>query len=116
MDPRPPSGRAAGLTAVELLVVTAMLAVMAVFALPQLTTILARQQIGSAVAIVQGSVNQARMSALKEKVAHRVLVHDEAATTPNRLEVQREESGSFVTVGSESRAQADDPRGEERQS
>jgi hypothetical protein len=51
--------------------------------------------------MVESMVQQARMSALNEKNSYRVVVHDENATTPNTLELQREQSGSFVTVAGE---------------
>ncbi len=44
---------------------------------------------------------RARMSALKEKIPYRVLIHDQSATTPNTVELQRRVSGSFVTLTGE---------------
>ena len=38
------------------------------------------------------------MKAIKEKVPYRVLFHDQSAAMPNRVEVQRLQSGSFVTI------------------
>ena len=43
-------------------------------------------------------IRYARLKALKEKVRHRVMFHDESASTANTIEVQTEQSGSFVTL------------------
>ena len=46
-------------------------------------------------------VQLARMRALKEKVRHRIVFHDENADAPNRCELQRMQSGSFQTLPGE---------------
>lgn len=43
-------------------------------------------------------IQYARLKALKEKVRYRVVFHDESASTANTIEVQRQQSGSFVTI------------------
>ena len=44
------------------------------------------------------AIRYARMSALKEKVPHRVLFRDAGDATANTIEVQREQAGGFVTI------------------
>ena len=93
--------RAAGFSLTELLVVVGLLTLILIVSLPAFKDFYLRAQVSSSAAMVESMVQQARMSALKEKNSYRVVVHDENATTPNTLELQREQSGSFVTVAGE---------------
>jgi len=93
--------RAAGFSLTELLVVVGLLTMMLVVSLPLFKDFYLRTQVSSSASMVASMVQQARMSALKEKNRYRVVLHDENAATPNTLELQREQSGSFVTVAGE---------------
>lgn len=93
--------RAAGFSLTELLVVVGLLTLILIVSMPAFKDFYLRAKVSSSEAMVASLVQQARMSALKEKNSYRVLVHDENATTPNTLELQREQSGSFVTVAGE---------------
>ena len=93
--------RAAGYSLTELMVVVGLLTLVLAVSLPLFKDFYARTRVSSSAAMVQSLVQQARMSALKEKNRFRVVVHDENAATPNTLELQREQSGSFVTVAGE---------------
>jgi len=95
--------RASGFTLAELLVIVGLLTVILIVSLPALKQFFLRAQVASSAAMVESMVQQARMSALKEKNRYRVVLHDENAATPNTLELQREQSGSFVTVSGEVR-------------
>ena len=103
MDRPAPSARerAAGYSLTELMVVVALLTLVLAVSLPLFKDFYSRTRVSSSAAMVQSLVQQARMSALKEKNRFRVVVHDENAATPNTLELQREQSGSFVTVAGE---------------
>ena len=57
-----------------------------------------RQQVDSAAGMIESMVQRARMSALKQKIVHRVVFHDENAATPNTVELQRKVGGSFSTI------------------
>ena len=46
----------------------------------------------------RGLVRVAHMKSLKEKVEHRVVFHDESATMANTIELQIDQSGTFVTL------------------
>jgi len=92
---------AAGFSLTEVLVVVGLLTLIFIVSLPALKEFYLRAQVSSSAAMVESMVQQARMSALKEKNSYRVVVHDENATTPNTLELQRQQSGSFVTVAGE---------------
>lgn len=93
--------RAAGFSLTELLVVVGLLTLILIVSMPAFRDFYLRAKVSSSAAMVESLVQQARMSALKEKNSYRVLVHDENAATPNTLELQREQSGSFVTVAGE---------------
>ena len=43
-------------------------------------------------------VLRARISALKEKVSYRLVLHDENASTANHYELQKSQGGSWVTL------------------
>ena len=93
--------RTAGFSLTELLVVVGLLTLILVVSLPSFRDIYLRYQVSSSAAMVESMVQRARMSALKEKNSYRVLFHDENSATPNTLEYQREQGGSFVTVSGE---------------
>jgi Tfp pilus assembly protein PilE len=93
--------RAAGYSLTELMVVVGLLTLVLAVSVPLFHNFYSRTRVSSSAAMVQSLVQKARMSALKEKNRFRVVVHDENATTPNTLELQREQSGSFVTVAGE---------------
>ena len=90
-----------GFSTLELLVVLGLMAVIMSVSLPALQRLYLRSQVSSTVTTIETMFLRARMSALKEKAAYRVLVHDENAATPNTLELQRNEGGTFVTLTGE---------------
>lgn len=90
------SQRGAGL--LELLAVVALAGLVAAVAAPSLWQAYQRQQNRAVATQAVQAVRYARVMALKEKVRHRVVFHDASAATANTVEVQREQSGSFVTV------------------
>jgi prepilin-type N-terminal cleavage/methylation domain-containing protein len=103
--PRTGLGRAQhGFSALELLAVVGIMALMLAVSLPGLTRYYAGYQISSAATMIESMIQQARMGALKEKNTYRVVVRDEHAATPNTIELQRREGGLFVTVPGEVRA------------
>ncbi len=57
-----------------------------------------RQQARWATRHARSLVSLAHMKALKEKVPHRLVFHDASASTPNTIELQRDQGGSFVTL------------------
>ena len=87
-----------GFTVTELVVVVGIIAVIAVAAAPVLRRAYVRQQVKVSASQVQSLVQRARMSAVKEKVSYRLVVHDEDAAVPNRLELQRKQGASFATL------------------
>ncbi len=89
---------ARGFSTTELLVVMALLALAMVVSLPALKNFYLQSQVSASVSTVEIMFQRARMSALKEKIPYRVLIHDQSAATPNTVELQRNASGSFVTV------------------
>ena len=84
-------------TITELSIVVGIIAVTAAVSAPLVRRAYVQQQVKAAAAQVQSLVQRARMSAVKEKVSYRLLLHDEAATLPNHLELQKNQSGSFAT-------------------
>ena len=86
-----------GFTVTELVIVVAIFGVTAMVATPLTRQAYVRHQVKVAANQVQSLVQQVRMSAVKEKVPHRLVLHDENAVTPNRIDVQKEQGGSFVT-------------------
>ena len=90
-----------GFTTLELLAVLGLMAVIMAVSLPALQRLYLRSQVSSTVTTIETMFLRARMSALKEKIAYRVLIHDENAATPNTLELQRNDGGSFVTLAGE---------------
>ncbi len=86
-----------GFSVTELSLVLAIIALTVAAATPFMRRAVVRQQARVAVSQVESLVQRARMNAVKEKVSFRLVVHDENATPPNRLELQRDEGGSFAT-------------------
>ena len=86
-----------GFTVTELLAVVAIIAVTATVAVPLARQAYVRQQVKAAATQVQSLVQRARMSAVKEKVSYRLVIHDEDAALPNHLEVQKKQGASFVS-------------------
>ena len=86
-----------GFTLTELLLVFVIIAVTAAVAAPFVREAYVRQQVKVAASQVQSLVQRARMSAVKEKVSYRLVVHDENAAVPNSLELQKKQGASFAT-------------------
>lgn len=87
-----------GMSVTELLCVVAIVAVSAAVAAPLVHQSVVRHESAAAATRIESLVQRARMNAVKQKVAHRLLIHDQAAATPNTLELQRAEGGSFTTL------------------
>ena len=92
---------AAGFTVVEIVVIMALITLMLAIGLPGLRNLWINHQTTSAAVMVQTMVQRARMSALKEKRAYRVVLHDEYSAQANTIEIQRDSGGSYVTVAGE---------------
>lgn len=88
----------AGVSFVELVVIIGLAAVFMMAAVPAFLNFYRNHQLSSTTSSIQNLVRFARVTALKEKVPHRVLFHDQNAGNPNFIEVQRNQSGSFVTL------------------
>ena len=86
-----------GFTIIELAIAVAIIAVTAVVAAPLARRVYVRHQVKVAAGQVQSLVQRARMSAVKEKVSYRLVLHDEDAALPNHLELQKKQGGSFAT-------------------
>lgn len=82
----------------ELVTVLGIAAVMLVAAIPFLQGYYRGHRLRSAAERTENVVRRVRMSALKEKHAYRVVLHDENAVTPNRVEIQRDKKGSWITL------------------
>jgi type II secretory pathway pseudopilin PulG len=103
-EPRSVPGRWAGprgFSTIELLIVMVLLVLIMTVSIPAVQRFYLQSQVNSGAATVESMIHRARMSALKEKIAYRVLIHDESALTPNTVELQRDESGSFITITGE---------------
>ena len=87
-----------GLGLLELVTVLGIAAVMLAAAIPFLQGYYRGHRLRSAAEATESIVRRVRMSALKEKHAYRVVLHDENATTPNRVEIQRGQGGSWTTT------------------
>ena len=92
---------AAGSSVTELVIVAALILVLLGISLPALYRIYLSHQTDTAAVMVQSMVYRARISALKEKRAYRVVLRDENDSPPNTIELQRDDGGSFVTVSGE---------------
>ena len=66
--------------------------------LPALQEFYVNAQTATAATTVEGMVQRVRMAALKEKTPYRLVIHDENAATPNAVDIERMEGGSFVTL------------------
>jgi Tfp pilus assembly protein FimT len=88
----------AGYSLTGTIVVAALIAIMLAVAVPGMKEAYARQQQDAAAILVQSTVQRARISALKEKRAYRVVLHDENGSPANTVELQREVGGTFTTV------------------
>ncbi len=86
-----------GFSVTELTLAVAIVAVAAGASAPLVRRAYVRHQVKVASSQVQSLVQRARMSALKEKISYRLVLHDESATLPNHLELQKQEGNSFVT-------------------
>ena len=86
-----------GFTVTELTIVVAIIAVSTLATAPLARRAYMQHQANAAVNQVQSLVQKARMSAIKEKVSYRLVVHNENATVPNILEIQRKQGNSFLT-------------------
>ena len=87
-----------GFTMTELTIVTAIIAISMLAAAPLTLEAYKRHQVSVAATQVQSLVQRARMSAVKEKVSYRLVLHDENAALPNRLELQKKQGASFATL------------------
>jgi prepilin-type N-terminal cleavage/methylation domain-containing protein len=87
-----------GLSLLELLVVLAVIGVVLAVSMPFLQDYWRNHKLRAAAERTESIVRRVRMSALKEKNSFRVVLHDENAATPNRVEVQRDEAGSWTTL------------------
>ena len=83
---------------VELLVVLAVAGLVLAIAGPALRNGYQRQKVRAAAAETVQVIRYVHLLALKEKVPHRVVFHDVSDTPANTIEVQRLQSGSFVTI------------------
>lgn len=90
--------RCRGFSLTELLVVASLVTVSVAVALPRLDEFYAKHRLNSAATEFQSMILRARMSALKEKASYRLVLHDEDATSANRYELQKNQSGSWVSV------------------
>ena len=95
-------GRAdAGYSVTELVIVAALILLILGVSLPALYRVYLGHQTDTAAVMVQSMIHRARISALKEKRAYRVVLRDENDSPPNTIELQRDNGGSFVTVSGE---------------
>ena len=86
-----------GVSFIELMVILALGVVLLMMAAPNLRNIHAKHQQNGAARKVQSLVSYVRLKALKEKLPYRLVLHDENALTPNRVEVQWSQGGSYAT-------------------
>ena len=88
--------RGAGM--MELLVALAVAGLVLAIAGPALWEGYQRQKVHSVSTEAAQVIRYVRLLALKEKVPHRVVFHDMSGTPANTIEVQRQQSGSFITI------------------
>jgi len=98
------STRNKGFTLTELLVVMGIVALAAAATIPALDSFYRRHQLNAAATEFQALVLRARISALKEKVSYRLVLHDENAGSSNQFELQRASGGSWVGLDEGSHA------------
>jgi prepilin-type N-terminal cleavage/methylation domain-containing protein len=106
MNRRRPTGNR-GFTLTELLVVMGIVALAAAATIPALDSFYRRHQLNAAATEFQALVLRARISALKEKVSYRLVLHDENASASNQFELQKAQSGSWVALDDGSHAVPD---------
>ena len=82
----------------ELLVVLTLAGLVLAIASPALRNGYQRQKVHAVVNQTVQVIRYVHLLALKEKVPHRVVFHDASDTPANTIEVQRQQSGSFVTI------------------
>ena len=95
--PTRPRSTQSGVGIVELLVVLVIAGILLTVGMPALRNFYHKHQLQAATGEIRSMVRYARLKALKEKVSHRILFHDENAATPNSYEIQNNEGGPFVT-------------------
>ncbi len=83
---------------VELVVVLAVAGLVIAIASPALRNGYQKQKPRAVAAETVQVMRYVQLLALKEKVTHRVVFHDQSDTPANTIEVQRRQSGSFVTI------------------
>ena len=82
----------------EMLVVLAVAGLVLAIASPALRNGYQRQKVRAVAAETVQVIRYVHLLALKEKVPYRVVFHDVSDTPANTIEVQRQQSGSFVTI------------------
>ena len=82
----------------ELLVVLAVAGLVLAIASPALRNGYQRQKVRAVAAETVQVIRYVHLLALKEKVPYRVVFHDVSDTPANTIEVQRQQSGTFVTI------------------
>ena len=82
----------------ELLVVLVLGSILLAVTIPAFWNFYQNHKLHAATGEIRILVQYARLKTLKEKVSHRILFHDEDADTPNRYEIQSNESGLFLTL------------------
>jgi len=87
-----------GTTLLETLAVLAIAGLLVSLTLPSMLGAYRRQQLSSTSSSVRGIVQHTRLKALKEKIDHRILIHDEDAITPNRIDVEELQAGTYVAI------------------
>ncbi len=90
--------RQRGVSLPELLAALAIAVVVIAIGTPGLLNSYKRQKAAVVASETVQVMRYARLLALKEKVPHRVVFHDVYGSPANTIEVQREQSGSFVTI------------------
>jgi type II secretory pathway pseudopilin PulG len=85
----------------ELLAVMAAAGILITTAAWSMQGLYNRHKLTSAGEQIQSAIVAARVRALKEKTPYRIVFRDETATSPNRVEMEREVSGSFVSLPTE---------------
>ncbi len=93
-----PKARQRGAGFLELVVVLAIFGFVLAIASPALQNGYQRQKARAVAAETIQVIRYVQLLALKEKVPHRVVFHDVSDTPANTIEVQRQQSGSFVTI------------------
>ncbi len=90
--------RQRGFSLLELLATLAVAGLVVAIAAPGLLKGYQRQKARVAATEIVRVMRYTRLLALKEKVPHRVVFHDVSDSPANTIEVQRQQSGSFVTI------------------